>query len=69
MLSITWIDHVTNVAVLCRISTEKETPITLKRKKLEYLSYVITLARYSPFCLMMEWKLLGKRTVERIRML
>lgn len=38
ILHTSWIDHVTNEAVLRRIIKDREVGITIKRRKLEYLA-------------------------------
>lgn len=41
ILKISWVDYVTNVEVLRRVDKKKETSITIKKKKIEYLGNVL----------------------------
>ncbi|KAL0838470.1 hypothetical protein ABMA28_016600 [Loxostege sticticalis] len=65
MLSISWIDKVTNDEVLRRVQQKRELLQTIKQRKVGYLGHIIRHDRYELLQLIMMGKVAGKRRVGR----
>ncbi|KAL0820089.1 hypothetical protein ABMA28_006034 [Loxostege sticticalis] len=65
MLSISWIDKVTNDEVLRRVPQKRELLQTIKQIKVGYLGFITRNDRYELLQLIMMGKVAGKRRVDR----
>ena len=67
MLRISWAERVTNVEVLRRMQKEKELVLTIKERKLQYLGHVMRGDKYRLLQLIIQGKVIGKRSIGRRR--
>lgn len=67
MLKISWTARVTNTEVMKRINKEMEIIETIKIRKLQYLGHITRGTRYAMLQLIMQGKILGKRSIGRRR--
>lgn len=67
VLRVSWMDRVTNQAVLERLHAEPEIVFTIKKRKLEFLSHFARGTRYEFLQLIMQGKIVGRRSVGRRR--
>ena len=65
MLRIPWVEKVTNMEVLGRMCKSVELLLTLKERKTRYIGHVMRGDRYSLLRLIIEGRILGKRSVGR----
>lgn len=61
LLSIPWVEEVSNNDVLRQIGQDYEIMITTKIRKLEYLGHIMRVEKYSLFRLIMEVNKKGKK--------
>ena len=61
MLRISWMDRVTNQAVMQRLNKEREVLNTIKRRKLEYFAHVMRNPKYEMLHVIIQGKIEGKR--------
>ena len=61
MLRISWMDRVTNQAVMQRLNKEREVLNTIKRRKLEYFAHVIRNPKHDTLHVIIQGKIEGKR--------
>uniref|UniRef100_A0A8D9EXQ6 Uncharacterized protein n=1 Tax=Cacopsylla melanoneura TaxID=428564 RepID=A0A8D9EXQ6_9HEMI len=67
ILRIPWTDRVTNIEVLNRMGKEVEVLYDIKRRKLSYLGHVMRGPKYEILHLIIQGKIVGKRSVGRRR--
>lgn len=67
MLRIPWTEHVTNVEVLRRMEKGVEILHEVKKRKLQYLGHIMRGQRYEILQLIIQGKIVGKRSVGRRR--
>ena len=67
ILRISWAEKVTNVEVLRRMQKEKELVFTIKKRKLQYLGHVMRGDKYQLLQLIIQGKIIGKRSIGRRR--
>lgn len=68
ILKISWVDRITNDAVLRRMGKEREIINNVKKRKLEYLGHVMrNEQRYNLLQLILQGKIFGKRGPGRRR--
>lgn len=67
MLKISWTDRVTNQQVLERMNKELEVLFTIKKRKLEFLGHISRNDKYEILQLIMQGKIIGRRSVGRRR--
>ncbi|KAI5746880.1 hypothetical protein M8J77_008501 [Diaphorina citri] len=67
MLRISWTDHVTNLEVLRRMGKEPEILHEVKKRKLSYLGHIMRGPKYEILHLIIQGKIIGKRSVGRRR--
>lgn len=67
ILKISWTEHTTNNDVMRRINKEMEIVETIKSRKLQYLGHITRGTRYARLQLIMQGKILGKRSIGRRR--
>lgn len=67
ILRISWTERVTNVEVLRRMQKEKELILTIKKRKLQYLGHVMRGDKYQLLQLIIQGKIMGKRSIGRRR--
>lgn len=65
ILKILWTEHVTNNEVMRRINKEMEIIETIKTRKLQYLGHITRGTKYARLQLIMQGKILGKRSIGR----
>lgn len=68
MLRISWTEHVTNVEVLRRMEKDVEIRHEVKKRKLQYLGHIMRGPRYEILQLIIQGRIVGKRSVGRRRM-
>ncbi len=65
ILRIPWVQKVTNNEVLVRMKKDRELLFTLKKRKLTYLGHVLRGEKYEILRVILEGKIVGKRSVGR----
>lgn len=67
ILKISWVDRVTNDEVLRKMKKEKEVLNTIKIRKLQYLGHVMRGEKYVLLQIIIQGKIVGKRSIGRRR--
>lgn len=65
ILRISWVQRVTNVAVLNRMCKQKELMLTIKERKTRYIGHIMRGEKYELLRLIIEGKIQGKRSIGR----
>ena len=65
MLRISWVEHITNIQVLDRMSKQKEILNNIKIRKLQYLGHISRNSKYQLLQLIIQGKIQGKRNIGR----
>lgn len=68
ILRISYVDRITNIEVLQRLGKETELNTEIKIRKLQYLGHVMRGDKYQLLQVIMQGKIIGKRSVGRRRM-
>jgi len=67
ILKISWTERITNKAVLLKMEKDCELLNTIKKRKLEYLGHIMRGSKYSLLRLIVQGKIIGKRSIGRRR--
>lgn len=67
ILKISWTERVPNEEVLRKMNKEKEVLLTIKKRKLQYLGHVMRGEKYQLLQLIVQGKIVGKRSIGRRR--
>lgn len=65
ILRVSWVDRVTNNNILLTMEKSLEVVFTLKRRKLEYLGHAQRNGKYQQLQLIMQGKIMRKRSIGR----